>query len=177
MRWEICFNLSVLRMLSYALDLHWRRRQLAGPPRSPAAGAQQQQQKEQQKEGQGSGKAQDGPAQQQGEAAPGADAAPAPRGGAAKAGPEAAALWRQQTPLPAEEDYGLLMCLAHVLYVPLYLAGPIITFQDFAWQLRHRDAPPLRKVRRRGVHACLPASWDHPSHTASNTCIPTSAYL
>lgn len=28
-RWEICYNMTLLRMLSYSLDLHWRRSRAA----------------------------------------------------------------------------------------------------------------------------------------------------
>lgn len=104
-RWEICFNLSVLRMLSYSLDLHWRRLHLASGVHCRQVG----------------------------------QSPSAPRAGVAR--------WRQQAALPGDADYGLLPCLAYVLYVPLYLAGPIITFQDFAWQLRRGVPASVRAVR------------------------------
>lgn len=127
MRWEICFNLSVLRMLSFALDLHWRRQ------RVPAAPAGR-------------------PALQAGVAARAAEYA-------ASGGQPASAdgRWRQHTALPAGQDYGPLPYLAYVLYAPLYLAGPIITFQDFAWQLRRKAVPSWRMVRHAGA-AALPAA-------------------
>jgi D-alanyl-lipoteichoic acid acyltransferase DltB (MBOAT superfamily) len=34
-----------------------------------------------------------------------------------------------------EEDYSLVNFLAYCLYPPLYIAGPIITFNDFVWQV------------------------------------------
>jgi D-alanyl-lipoteichoic acid acyltransferase DltB (MBOAT superfamily) len=70
----------------------------------------------------------------------------AKRGGAPPATPRG----RARTPLPAAADYSLLPALAHALYPPLYLAGPLVTFQDYAWQLRAgagaggRAAPSLR---------------------------------
>ena len=134
MRWEICFNLSVLRMLSFALDLHWRRQQAAAaaaaaasPARSPASAKQP--------------KPQQGPAQAEQEPEQHVGTGKAPGSGAA-----AAALWRQQTPLPSDADYGPASFLAYVLYTPLYLAGPIITYQDFAWQLRQRTVPSAAAV-------------------------------
>jgi D-alanyl-lipoteichoic acid acyltransferase DltB (MBOAT superfamily) len=96
MRWHICYNLTVLRMLSFALDLHWSK--LEGEKKK---GLHQQHQ--QQNGGGGGGEA-------------------------------AAAKFRQTTPLPDASDYSLLFALAHALYPPLYLAGPIITYQDFVWQ-------------------------------------------
>lgn len=134
MRWEICFNLSVLRMLSFALDLHWRRRQAAAAsaPKRGSPGSRHQQQEQQ----------------------------PAAKSADGKGGPAAAALWRQQMPLPADADYGLLPYLAYVLYAPLYLAGPVITFQDFAWQLRQQAPPSARVVRFQPVKRrlfCAPA--------------------
>jgi len=46
-----------------------------------------------------------------------------------------------------EEEYSLAHCLAHALYVPLYLAGPTITFNAFASQL----ATPMRTVTNKDV--------------------------
>ena len=126
MRWEICFNLSVLRMLSYALDLHWRRRLTALSLH----------------EGPGSLCAQPDTARTDDTCSVAAS-----RKATCPTRPlTAAALRRQQTPLPSEGEYALLPYLAYVLYVPLYLAGPIITFQDFAWQLRQRSPPRAREV-------------------------------
>ncbi|THH01688.1 hypothetical protein EW026_g1057 [Hermanssonia centrifuga] len=36
----------------------------------------------------------------------------------------------------ALDDYSLVNYISYVLYAPLYIAGPIITFNDFMWQLR-----------------------------------------
>ena len=33
------------------------------------------------------------------------------------------------------ESYNVINYVAYVLYPPLYLAGPIITFNDFLWQV------------------------------------------
>ncbi|KAL4433576.1 hypothetical protein ABPG75_000017 [Micractinium tetrahymenae] len=100
MRWEVCFNLCILRMLSYALDLHWHR-QSVGMARHAEPGACR--------------------AHLEVEAV-------APR-------------FREQATCLHDGDYGLLLYLAHVLYGPLYLAGPIVTFQDFTWQLKQRASP------------------------------------
>ncbi|KAJ3302254.1 glycerol transporter, partial [Blyttiomyces sp. JEL0837] len=37
------------------------------------------------------------------------------------------------------DDYNYVNFLAHILYVPLYLAGPVITFNDFINQMRRRS--------------------------------------
>lgn len=42
---------------------------------------------------------------------------------------------RVSTSLP-ENEYSLLNFVAYCLYPPLYIAGPIITFNDFIWQVR-----------------------------------------
>lgn len=42
---------------------------------------------------------------------------------------------RANTPLPLE-DYTYQNYIAYVLYPPLYIAGPILTFNNFMWQLR-----------------------------------------
>jgi membrane-bound O-acyltransferase GUP1_2 len=33
------------------------------------------------------------------------------------------------------ESYNVINYVAYVLYPPLYMAGPIITFNDFLWQV------------------------------------------
>jgi hypothetical protein len=43
---------------------------------------------------------------------------------------------RRSTTAHAHETYSLVNYLAYALYSPLYLAGPIITFNDFMWQVR-----------------------------------------
>ena len=115
MRWEICFNLSMLRMLSFAMDLHWRRRQLVGGSTSSGNASHQQ------------GACCREQAEQRNSTV-------------------AQARWRQKTFLPSSSDYGMTMYLAYVLYAPLYLAGPIITFNDYAWQLKQWQAPLPRMV-------------------------------
>jgi D-alanyl-lipoteichoic acid acyltransferase DltB (MBOAT superfamily) len=87
MRWHICYNLTVLRMLSFALDLHWSKLE------------------ERKKISEKDEKIIE------------------------------AAKFRITTSLPSPSDYNLLFALAHALYPPLYIAGPIITYQDFVWQL------------------------------------------
>jgi hypothetical protein len=43
---------------------------------------------------------------------------------------------RDRIDTPAHiEDYGLLNYLAYILYSPLYLAGPIVSFNDFVHQV------------------------------------------
>jgi D-alanyl-lipoteichoic acid acyltransferase DltB (MBOAT superfamily) len=42
---------------------------------------------------------------------------------------------RVSTSLP-EDEYSLLNFIAYCLYPPLYIAGPIMTFNDFIWQVR-----------------------------------------
>lgn len=78
-RWEICYNLTMLRMVSYSLDYIWAT---------------------------GDGKYQ----------------------------------WDRNShsrkrPLPSRDLYGYLYCVAHALYPPLYISGPIITYNDFVRQI------------------------------------------
>lgn len=49
---------------------------------------------------------------------------------------------RVTTSLP-EEEYSLLNYFAYCLYPPLYIAGPIVTFNDFVWQVRVVLSPRL----------------------------------
>lgn len=88
MRWYICFNLTMLRMLSFSMDYHWYTIHKTNSQDNldvNSHGAQRR--------------------------------------------------WRRTRPLPSEEEYCLVNALAYALYPPLYLAGPIITFNDFTWQL------------------------------------------
>ncbi|KAG9051521.1 glycerol transporter [Tulasnella sp. UAMH 9824] len=46
----------------------------------------------------------------------------------------------------ATEDYSFLNYLAYAIYPPLYIAGPIMTFNNFIWQMRHPVRIPFRDV-------------------------------
>lgn len=91
-RWHVTFNITMLRIVSFALDYHWR-----NSVPSPSAA----------------------PFDQRGRAA-------APH---------------------ADSEYSLVNYLAYALYPPLYIAGPIMTFNDFVWQL-HR---PLEITMRERI--------------------------
>lgn len=44
---------------------------------------------------------------------------------------------KQRVTLPhGNEFYSFMNYVAYVLYPPLYIAGPIITFNDFIWQVK-----------------------------------------
>ena len=139
MRWEICFNLSLLRMLSYALDLHWRRRHHGAAAGAAAAAV---------------ATAAKGAAS--GQAAPTAEDARDAKGVGGRHQGALTPRWRQRAALPSEADYSAPLYLAHVLYPPLYLAGPVISYQDFAWQLRQRHALPASTVRAPLLPLCRP---------------------
>lgn len=47
---------------------------------------------------------------------------------------------RANTPL-ALEDYTYRNYIAYVLYPPLYIAGPILTFNNFMWQVHDNSLP------------------------------------
>jgi len=156
-RWHVSFNITALRLLSFALDHHWAHleadagsaavdgssrsgrpadddevtiplvasregasddlsppsRSSVGPPVSDAGPSTQQQQQQ----------------QQQRQAAATAAAMPPPSA-------------RVRSPRPLAEYTSVTGCLAHALYTPLYVAGPIVSFNDFAAQVRE-DPPPL----------------------------------
>jgi hypothetical protein len=94
-RWQIGFNITMLRIVSFALDAHWRQ-----PPASASHPADQRS--------------------------------------------------RSATSL-SEEDYSLVNYLAYTLYAPLYIAGPILTFNDFCWQLQH----PVEITRKTRISYAL----------------------
>ncbi|KAG1736348.1 MBOAT, membrane-bound O-acyltransferase family-domain-containing protein [Suillus lakei] len=54
---------------------------------------------------------------------------------------------RANTPLPLE-DYTYRNYIAYVLYPPLYIAGPILTFNNFIWQLRRPVDIPIHVQSR-----------------------------
>ncbi|GFZ47191.1 Glycerol uptake protein 1 [Saitozyma sp. JCM 24511] len=79
-RWHVSFNITMLRIVSFACDYHWR---------EPVTTV------------------------------------------------ETPSDYRNRvTRSLTEEDYSLINFLAYCLYPPLYIAGPIITFNDFVWQLK-----------------------------------------
>jgi len=61
-----------------------------------------------------------------------------------------------------EKDYNFFNYLVYLLYVPLYLAGPIITFNDFIYQINHRNNLPIKKTilyAIRFVAVCILFEW------------------
>lgn len=52
--------------------------------------------------------------------------------------------------LPSMDFYGYIYCISHALYPPLYIAGPIITYNDFVRQVTDVDdgiPPPGMRMR------------------------------
>lgn len=94
-RWHINFNITMLRIVSFALDYHWRQSSSVGASVGPVS--------------------------------------PTSRRRLRRQLPEDHRR-RVSTPLP-DEDYSLLTFIAYALYPPLYIAGPIMTFNDFTWQV------------------------------------------
>lgn len=89
-RWEVLFNITVLRLISFNLDYYWsmdhRRTSSIEKQLDPAALSEQ-----------------------------------------------------DRVKIPAHErDYSFRNYLAYALYAPLYLTGPILTFNDYISQLRYR---------------------------------------
>ncbi|KAF5393368.1 hypothetical protein D9757_000507 [Collybiopsis confluens] len=50
---------------------------------------------------------------------------------------------QRQTVAHPEAVYSFVNYIAYALYSPLYIAGPIITFNDFMWQFRRPSSIPL----------------------------------
>ncbi|KAJ1930633.1 glycerol transporter [Tieghemiomyces parasiticus] len=142
-RWDIFFNITMLRMVSFAMDYHWS---LLAERTSRAATSHTE-----------SSQGVNDPA------SPTADPATV---GVADVNP-ATAITDGVAPVPASwhghprpstdrdritqplapSDYNWVHYLAYLFYVPLYLAGPIITFNNFIWQHRF----PSREVTTRGT--------------------------
>ncbi|KAL1732281.1 MBOAT, membrane-bound O-acyltransferase family-domain-containing protein [Schizophyllum commune] len=93
-RWHISYNITMLRIISYNMDLHW--------------------------------------------ASTGAETPQVDRSSPLDD--------RQRTRVShPREVYGFVNYLTYILYAPLYIAGPIMTFNDFMWQHR-TPIPPSRRA-------------------------------
>ncbi|KAI1384063.1 MBOAT-domain-containing protein [Hypoxylon trugodes] len=91
-RWEILFNITVLRLISFNLDYYWS---LDRRSYSPVE----------------------------------------------KQVDPTALSERDRVSIPAQaKDYSFRNYVAYTIYAPLYLTGPIITFNDFISQLRYKSA-------------------------------------
>ncbi|PWZ03859.1 MBOAT-domain-containing protein [Testicularia cyperi] len=106
-RWQINFNITMLRLVSFAFDYHWAK-----------------------------GEAQDG-------SHPG-------RGRAAAEDREATYQERTRTSRHLDE-YSFLNYILYALYPPLFIAGPIVTFNDFAAQLYRPTRIQTRTVIKYGL--------------------------
>ncbi|KAL8960727.1 MAG: hypothetical protein Q9193_002615 [Seirophora villosa] len=105
-RWEVLFNITVLRLISFNLDYCWSLNRVGGSPLEK------------------------------------------------KQLDQSMLSERNRVDTPAKsEDYSFRNFFAYVLYSPLYLAGPILTFNDFISQLRYtprsisRDRTTLYGIR------------------------------
>ncbi|KAL7424005.1 glycerol transporter [Cryptotrichosporon argae] len=96
-RWHVSFNITMLRIVSFALDVHWQTPAPSDPPTDH-------------------------------------------RG-------------RTTTSAPVVPSFALY--LAYTLYPPLYIAGPIMTYNDFAHQLAR---PPALAPRARAAYAARVAA-------------------
>lgn len=106
-RWYINFNFSMLRLISFACDYHWAVRAAAADTHGSAARAH-------------------GAANRRPDPPP------------AFAPPETTPDARERTRRPRSVgDYSLVNYLLYVFYPPLFIAGPVITFNDFCAQLQH----------------------------------------
>lgn len=100
--WQNQFNLAVLRMISFNMDSYWQR---SGKPLTDREGAQLSWDKH-------------------------AERCPECRAMPQTSEAQACSWWREKSHLPASA-YSLLHYFAYVFYIPLHLAGPIVTFNSF----------------------------------------------
>ncbi|KAG5420746.1 GUP1 [Candida metapsilosis] len=54
---------------------------------------------------------------------------------------------RLMAPLPLE-DYNVFNYIAYVLYTPLFIAGPVLTFNDYIYQSNYQQAASVKDKRR-----------------------------
>lgn len=104
-RWQINFNITMLRLVSYGLDRHWAA--LAPPSAATTPPVEQ-------------------PGQTDNRA-------------------------RSSQPRQRGEYDSLPLYLAYILYPPLFIAGPIMSFNDFASQLSRPAVVPRANVLRYAV--------------------------
>ncbi|KAF2758162.1 MBOAT-domain-containing protein [Pseudovirgaria hyperparasitica] len=99
-RWEVLFNITVLRLISFNMDYYWSKADSGGESPIHKKGLDPSNLSE-----------------------------------------------RDRVKIPARvSDYNFSNYFAYALYAPLYLTGPIITFNDFLSQLRYRS-PSITKDR------------------------------
>ncbi|KAK0730383.1 MBOAT, membrane-bound O-acyltransferase family-domain-containing protein [Lasiosphaeris hirsuta] len=91
-RWEILFNLTILRLISYNLDYYWSLDRRSSSPVEKQLDPANLSERD-----------------------------------------------RVNNPAPAG-DYNFVSYVAYTIYAPLYLAGPIMTFNDYISQQRYRSA-------------------------------------
>ncbi len=121
-RWHVGFNVTMLRLVSYCLDAHWgllaereeKAQSSAGEsvPLRPVDGL-------------------------------GSDSAASPREEAGGQVVQALPRGHKQRAATRHgaDEYNLLGLLAYTIYPPLYIAGPIMTYNDFLWQVSLAAAP------------------------------------
>ena len=108
-RWEIQFNITVLRLISFNLDFYWSSSRMRGSLLEVCSTSQLSSERT---EADCNKKKQLDPA---------------------------SLSERDRVTIPAKsQDYSFRNYLAYTLYAPLYLAGPIVTFNDYISQARHK---------------------------------------
>ncbi|TLS23130.1 uncharacterized protein PpBr36_05697 [Pyricularia pennisetigena] len=118
-RWEILFNITVLRLISFNLDYYWSLDRRSMSPIEERADKQRKRQED-----------------------------------------PANLSERERVSTPAKpRDYSFRNYLAYAIYAPLYLAGPILTFNDYVAQQRHQvsgiETPRTLRYALRFVLALL----------------------
>ncbi|CAD6929356.1 unnamed protein product [Tilletia laevis] len=105
-RWYINYNISMLRLVSFALDCHWAQTEQRSDRHQPSSN-----------------------------------------------GMAAAQTSRARTTASAsrEEYRSFLLYMTYIAYPPLFIAGPIMTFNDFAAQLRQPLVIPRQSVLRYAI--------------------------
>ncbi|TIA73257.1 hypothetical protein E3P92_00454 [Wallemia ichthyophaga] len=103
-RWYVFYKMTMLRNISFALDLHWMRRDRKAYKAIPINGLSYSE--------------------------------------------------RKNVPL-SEQDYSVTNFIYYSFYPPLYLAGPIITYNDFAHQTYLHFKPPTLEYIAKYALRCL----------------------
>lgn len=141
LRWHICYNLLLLRMISYACDQHWEH--LGRTAGAPAGSAAPSGQGTSVPAGAGSGTP---PGDVVHRSSGGVEPAPVgapPQQASARPLPGTSSGAPRPDPPSSVDTAPALLYAVHLFFAPLYVAGPIIPYHSFVAQARGLDGVPL----------------------------------
>ncbi|GAA5895752.1 hypothetical protein JCM8208_005077 [Rhodotorula glutinis] len=147
-RWHISWNISMLRLVSFNMEFYW------------ASGAAMRQQQA---------------ALGDGQVLLETPTSPMEKASARTRPPRASTSAPAPDPAPSAGNYTFSLYLAYVLYPPLYLAGPIMSYPSFVAQLAPAPPSPTPSSALGTSPLLSPSSEVPPSFPASSSASPLAA--